>query len=250
MLLRYCAVFVGLLLAINTSVYAVPYKGEGGQIEAYGTLMATYFIGQKAAEMCGKYPSLKVESEDAAKKYVTANKPLFNRLTQRLRGLAERNGGEIESHRLKAELDAALPELDKGAALELGKIATSARACSEILSNLRKGYWDIKVRHPHEIELIMGSHDQARKPSFIKGILDGCIDGQKRQLSKQGLSYQGNEELVRQYCHCMAPLTADIASTPDGRAKLMDSDPKIKARVQKMEAICLDGLKNGRRFAP
>ncbi len=247
---RYFVIVAGFLLGVSTTAIGAPYKGPGGPIEAYGTVMATYFIAQKAAGVCGKYPSLKAESDAAAKRYVSANKPLFDRVTQRLRQLAQMNGGEVESRRLKAEIDAALPDLDKGAAQEVSKIATGVAACDNILSNLKKGLWDLQVRHPNEIRAILGSEDQAGTPSFIKGIVDGCIDGQKRQLVKQGLSYQGNEETIRQYCHCMAPLTADIASTADGRSKLMDGDPKIKARVQKLEAICLDGIKNGRRFAP
>lgn len=242
-------VLVALLLTVSTMVFAVPYKGSGGQIEAYGTVMATYFIGQKVAVMCGKFPSLKAESDAAAQRYVSANKPLFDRVTQRLRQLAEINGGEIESRRLKSEIDTALPDLDKEATQEVSKIATGVAACKNILSNLRQGQWDLQVRHPHEIKAIFGADDQAGPASFIKGIVDGCIDGQKRQFAKQGLSYHGNEESVRQYCHCMAPLTADIATTADGRAKLMGGNAKIKARVKKMEAICLDGLKNGRRFA-
>ena len=245
-----CTIFVTLFLTVSTTVFAVPYKGVGGQIEAYGTVTATFFIGQKASEICGRYPSLKKESVETARKYMAKNKPVFDRVSQHLRQLAEKNGGEAERRRLNTEIEAAMPELDKDAALELGKIATSAQACSEILSNLRRGNWDLQVRNARELEAILGSREQTHPPSFIKGILEGCIDGQKRQLSQQGLSYQGNEELVRQYCHCMAPLTADIASTADGRAKLMDGDTRIKARVQKMEAICLDGLKNGRNFAP
>lgn len=247
---RYLVIVAGLLLGMSTAPHAAPYKGAGGQIEAYGTVTATYFIGQKAAKTCGKYPSLKAESDTAAKGYVSTNRPLFERVTQRVRQLAQMNGGEVESRRLKGEIDAALPDLDKDATQEVSKIATDVVACSNILSNLKKGHWDLQVRHPNEIRAILGSEDQAGTPSFIKGIVDGCIDGQKRQLVKQGLSYQGNEETVRQYCHCMAPLTADIASTADGRSKLMDADPKIKARVQKLETICLDGIKNGRRFAP
>ena len=87
-------------------------------------------------------------------------------------------------------------------------------------------------------------------PSFIRGILEGCVDGQKTLLRKQGLPFAPNEELVRQYCHCMAPVSADISSTTEGRQKLLAGDPELKKRVQKAEAICLDGIKNGRAFAP
>lgn len=247
---RFLVIVATLLLGVCTAAFAAPYKGPGGQIEAYGTVMATYIIGQKAAGMCGKYPSLKAESDAAAQRYVSVNKPLFDRVTQRLRQLAEINGGEAERRRLKSEIDSAFPDLEKEATQEVGKIATGDAACNNILSSLRKGHWDLQAMHPREIKAILGTDDEAGPSSFIKGIVDGCIDGQKRQLAKQGLSYLGNEETVRQYCHCMAPLTADIAATDDGRGKLMDDDPKIKARVQKMEAICLDGLKNGRRFAP
>lgn len=87
-------------------------------------------------------------------------------------------------------------------------------------------------------------------PSFLKGILEGCIDGQKSSLRKQGLPYPPNEELVREYCHCMVPVTADISFTSAGRQKLLDGDPVIKSRAQKAATICLDGIESGRKFAP
>ena len=84
----------------------------------------------------------------------------------------------------------------------------------------------------------------------IRGIVDGCVDGQKRSLRAQGLSYEGNEELVRQYCYCMAATVADASSTPEGRAKIMDGDAVVRSRLQKADAICVDGVQNGRKFAP
>lgn len=87
-------------------------------------------------------------------------------------------------------------------------------------------------------------------PSFIKGILEGCVDGQKTLLRKQGLQYPPNEEAVRQYCHCMVPITADISFTTEGRQKLLAGDPEVKKLVRNAEVICLDGIKNGRKFAP
>lgn len=87
-------------------------------------------------------------------------------------------------------------------------------------------------------------------PAFIRGVIEGCVDGQKSLLKKQGLEYSKLEDLVREYCYCMAPLTADISSTASGRARILDEDPTITARVKKTEKICLDGIQNGRRFAP
>lgn len=91
-----------------------------------------------------------------------------------------------------------------------------------------------------------GSHP----PSVLRGAIDGCTDGQKRQLKKQGLPYEGNEELVRQYCHCMAPIVADLSSTREGQLKMLDGDPLMRERLRKADAICLDGIANGRLFAP
>ena len=88
--LRFYAVFASLLLAVSAS--AAPYKGVGGQIEAYGTVAATFHTGQKAAEMCGKYPALKAESQETAQKFLTTNKPIFDRVSLRLWELAEGMG--------------------------------------------------------------------------------------------------------------------------------------------------------------
>jgi hypothetical protein len=241
-------IVIMLITLINVSAWAddTPYKGAGGQIEAYGSIVATYLSVQKAVEICEKYPSLKIESNIVKNEYVRKNEPLFKRVSERLKQLAQINGGEPESRRLKAEIDAATPY----ATQEVYKIATDVVTCNNILSNIKRNLWDIQFRHPKEIRAIMGLADQVGTSSFIKGIIDGCTDGQKSQYIKQGLSYQGNEETVRQYCYCMAPFIADISSTADSRIKLIDGDPKIKVRIQKLETICLDGIKNGRRFAP
>lgn len=76
------------------------------------------------------------------------------------------------------------------------------------------------------------------------------ISEQKRKFRQKGIPFEGSEELVQQYCYCMAPMTADILSTTEGRAKMMDGNPVIKDRVQKMDTICLDGVNNGRHFWP
>jgi hypothetical protein len=58
------------------------------------------------------------------------------------------------------------------------------------------------------------------------------------------------EDLVRQYCYCMAPFLADVASTAETRARALAEDPAVKTRAQELAASCLAGVKGGRRFAP
>jgi hypothetical protein len=242
-----------IFLVPTTLTNAQEYRGVGGQVEAYGTIVGFYLSGVKAAERCGSYTSLKLRSTRASKTYVRTNKPVYDQATSQIEKLAESNGGIKEKQRLKEEIRKAYAELEDEVNRQLEDVAKNESDCRQVLTNLEEGFWDLKVRAGDKLQLLnidtrnnFGNYP----PALIKGILEGCIDSQKRSLHKQGIDYTMNEELVRQYCHCMAPLTADIASTPDGRAKLMDGDQKVKARVQKMEAICVDGVKNKRQFAP
>jgi hypothetical protein len=232
---------------------AEQYRGVGGHVEAYGTIVGFYLSGLKAAEQCGTYPSLRSKAKRVTERYLNANKPIYDQATKHIDKIAEANGGIKERQRLNEEIREAHKGLEKEVSKQISDLAGSEKSCRQVLTNLEDGLWDLKARAADKLQLLSVVYQQdigEYPPSLIKGILEGCIDGQKRLLQEQGIDYTKNEEPVRQYCHCMAPGTADILSTSDGRAKLMDGDQKIKARVQKMETICLEGLKHGRRFAP
>ena len=242
-----------LLVMPTAYTSAEQYRGVGGQVEAYGTIIGFYLSGLKAAEQCGRYTSLKSKSKRVSEIYVKTNKPIYDQATKQIEKLAEANGGIKERRRLNDEIQTAYNGLEQEVNQQINDLVRNEGSCQQVLMNLEKGLWDLKVRAGDKLQLLQIGAQQGigeYPPALIKGVLEGCIDGQKRALHQQGIAYTENQELVRQYCYCMAPFTADIASTSDGRAKLMDGDQKIKARVQKMETICLDGLKNGHRFAP
>ncbi|MEP7183546.1 MAG: hypothetical protein ABI886_15305, partial [Betaproteobacteria bacterium] len=79
---------------------------------------------------------------------------------------------------------------------------------------------------------------------------DDCIDDQKRRARQNNVSYAPMEDVVRQYCYCMAPFLADVATTATVRVKLLNDDPALKARAGTLDKVCLDGVRSGRRFAP
>ena len=246
-------VLVAIFLMSTANINAEQYRGVGGQIEAYGTIGGLYTAGLKAAEKCGSYPALRPRAKAVSEIYLKNNKPVYDQATKQIERLAEANGGIKERQRLNDEVRKAYGGLEDELNKQINDLARSERSCQQVLANLEDGLWDLKVKAGNQLQLLSVVYQQGigEYPSaLINGIIEGCIDGQKRALQQQGLTYTGNEEFVRQYCYCMAPLTADIASTSDGRARLMDGDQKIKARVQKLETICLDGLKNGRHFAP
>jgi hypothetical protein len=62
---------------------------------------------------------------------------------------------------------------------------TQVAACTNMLSNLNNGLWDLQVRHPKDNPAIFETEDMDGTPSFIKGIVDGCIDAQKRIPTRQ-----------------------------------------------------------------
>lgn len=238
------------LTAVVPLAYAAQYKGVGGQIEAYGTLTASYYASLKSTDVCSKYSGVSAEAKTVKDSYLKNNRHIYNRVSVRIEELAVANGGDAELKRLRGEIESARPQLDQGISAEIHKLASSERSCSQVLANLKSGSWDLEKRFSKEVALIMGSNSSAPLKPPLRGFMDGCIDGQKKVLAKQGKSYVGNEDIVQQYCYCMAPITLDITQTAEGRAKLLDGDPVIAKRLRKVEAICLDGIKNGRRYGP
>jgi hypothetical protein len=242
------------LLAVGAcgQAAAAAYKGVGGKIEAYGTLSSTYALGLKVAEICQRHPGVNADAVATVRTFRATNQPLYDRLTTRLKEIALQNGGEAELRRLSDEAKAGLLLMEKSIADDLSKskFATSESACAQVLPTYKTGQWDLKVRNEKEVALILGSAIPPARPPDNSPFVDGCIDSQKSVFAKKGKPYIGNEEIVREYCYCMAPISMDIAQTAEGRAKLIDSDPVIVARLKKMEAICNDAIHKGRRYAP
>jgi hypothetical protein len=89
---------VALIVLITTDTLAGsgPYKGPGGQIEAYGMIMGTYFAALAAIEICGEDRAYERESEETARNYLNTNHALYVRLARKLNELAKRMG-EIKS---------------------------------------------------------------------------------------------------------------------------------------------------------
>ncbi|NDP43307.1 MAG: hypothetical protein GZ089_11430 [Aromatoleum sp.] len=99
--------------------------------------------------------------------------------------------------------------------------------------------------------------ESAGKPALVEApprpldlAADDCVDDQKRRARRNNVSYAPMEEVVRQYCYCMAPFLADVASTAAIRVKLIADDPALTARAGTLDKVCLDGVRSGRRFAP
>ncbi len=143
------------LMGINTVAVSAPYKGVGGQIEAYGRTMGTYFAALAFTEVCGEDITYKTESEETARNYLNANQNILNSLRQRLDLSAINNGGEKERLRLTSEIKNALVPMETQAKTEARKQVISKKSCGSILANLRKGLMDLKTLRHNEISLIM-----------------------------------------------------------------------------------------------
>lgn len=143
------------LSSITALADSTPYKGVGGQIEAYGMVMGTYFAALAFTEVCGEDPTYRDESEKTARNYLNANQTLLNNLREKLDALAIENGGEKERLRLNSEIKNALAQMENQAKSEARKQVVSKKSCANILANLRKGLMDIKTQRGNEITLIM-----------------------------------------------------------------------------------------------
>ena len=144
-----------VLISTNALAGSTPYKGRGGQIEAYGMIMGTYFAALAAIEICGENPAYERESEETARDYLNANHALYIRLAQKIKELAVKNGGDKESLRLKSEIHDARASMEKQAKDEMRKQVVDKDSCTSILANIRKGVMDLKTQRGNEIARIL-----------------------------------------------------------------------------------------------
>jgi hypothetical protein len=154
-MLKHIAVLLIALISVNAWADSAPYKGAGGQIEAYGMVMGTYFASLAFAEVCGEDPAYRGESEKTTRNYLNANQTLLNNLRKKLNALAIKNGGENERVRLNSEIQNALAQMENQAKSEARKQVVSKKSCASILANLRKGLMDLKTQRSNEITRIM-----------------------------------------------------------------------------------------------
>lgn len=146
-------IFTLIFLVTSTESFAAPYKGVGGQIEAYGFVLGTFSFALKASSKCKKYPKLNKEASETNDKYFADNESVLSQLNKRIKELAENNGGDVELKRLKAEFSSA--NLDSMLNKEVENIMINEQACSEFLADIKRGNWDLKTRTNHKIEILM-----------------------------------------------------------------------------------------------
>lgn len=154
-MLKQIAVLLIALISVNAWADSAPYKGVGGQIEAYGMVMGTYFASLAFTEVCGENPAYRGESEKTARNYLNENQTLLNTIRNKLNALAIKNGGEKERLRLNSEIKNALAQMESQAKYEARKQVVSKESCASILANLRKGLMDLKTQRGNEIARIM-----------------------------------------------------------------------------------------------
>ncbi len=154
-MLKYIVILLITFISANASAGSAPYKGIGGQIEAYGMVTGTYYAALAVIEICSENPTFKRESEETARNYLNANHALYVKLRQKLNELAIKNGGEKERLRLKSELQDAQAAMENQAKEEMKKQVTNKNSCTNILTNIRKGVMDLKTQRENEIALIL-----------------------------------------------------------------------------------------------
>lgn len=155
MLKQLVVFFFFVLISTNALAGSALYKGRGGQIEAYGMIMGTYYAALAAIEICGENPFYERESESTARNYLNANHALYIKVAQRLKDLAMANGGDKERLRLKAEIHDAQISIGKQAKDEMQKQVINKDSCASILANIRRGVMDLKTQRAREVALIL-----------------------------------------------------------------------------------------------
>lgn len=139
------------------AVSVVPHKGTGNQDYNYFRVFTSYLYSLGTCERCGKYPSLKKESEETKKKYTSENDPVLLQVNLHLLKLALKRGGKAEVNRVMAEVGAYAQLAKKTMAEEPD--ASSEQSCSKELLLLRQGRRDLKVMEEKAIGAFMGSSE-------------------------------------------------------------------------------------------
>lgn len=153
-MLKLIAALLTALISVTGWADSAPYRGPDGQVEAYGMVAGTYFSALAVLDICGENPAYKREAEEATRNYLNANHQLYLNVGRRLAELAQKNGGEKERLRLKAELHETHKWGEKQARVEMQKQIKNANSCTSILANIRKGVMDLKTQRKGEIALI------------------------------------------------------------------------------------------------
>lgn len=140
-----------LLSVFGANVVAAPYKGSGGQIEAYGRVLGTYYAALAFVEVCAEDHQYKADAERTARNYLHENQTLLNGARRQLDVLALKNGGEAERTRLSAEIKEALGSMASEAKIAARRQVLNAKSCASILSNLRSGLMDLKTQRATDL---------------------------------------------------------------------------------------------------
>lgn len=140
---------------MSKAVSIVSHKGTGNQ--DYIKVIASYAYNLWTCERCGKYPSLKKESEETKKKYMSENNPVLLQLNMHILKLALKRGGKEEVRRVVAEVGAYAQLAKKTMAEEPD--TSSEQSCSKSLLLLRQGRFDLKVMEEKAIGAIMVSSE-------------------------------------------------------------------------------------------
>lgn len=143
-----------LLAVLGANAIAAPYKGRGGQIEAYGRVLGTYYAAMALVEVCAQDPRYKAEAERTAKNYLHENQTLLNSARRQLDVLALKHGGEGEKTRLHAEIKDALGSMADDAKVAARGQVLNFESCTSILSNLRSGLMDLKTQRATDLALL------------------------------------------------------------------------------------------------
>lgn len=138
------------LILICSSAAAAEYARVE---EAYGMIVGTYMGGLTIAEICSEYPRLRSQAETTSRNYLAANSALYNEVGQRMQKLALANGGEARLQRLRQEIRTLTSDTTY-MRQEAKKTASSEKACTTLLQNLRRGYWDLKTRNKQQLNII------------------------------------------------------------------------------------------------
>lgn len=137
-------------------VNAASYKGVGGQIEAYGSVLIAYLHPQHIIAVCGnRYPILENEAITADRFFISKNKPIYEQVTEMIKAHAYKNGGFKELGRLSKEITDSLPLMVKIFDSAPQEITATENSCRKVINLILEGNMNLDITSQKWINRIL-----------------------------------------------------------------------------------------------
>lgn len=223
---------------IASSLSAAPYRGEGGSFEAYGAVAASFANVAIAIEACGVGGDNESAVKAAREHYRTRASRTCLYATAQIHRHALRAGSIAELKRFKKEIDTQLPRIQSGLAKQIRTLAQSPGWCERTPVKIGQGSWDLERVAARPLSTIFSTCSTDNE-SFIRGLVDGCIDKILSEAHQPDRADARVLERVLKDCVCAIPFVAYQVDIGDQARQSDVERSRVADTVRAGQTACL-----------